>query len=213
MRLIFVRHAETTANAEDRFQGHADFSLSARGQAQALLLQSRFLVEGLTPTHLYSSPLKRCAETAEIIASSWPAVQYWEDLQEHDVGVLSGLTWDEAIARYPEIDRDLEVSRQFAGIEGAEPLQDRRERGRRVAEGLLARHSDGDVVVAVSHGGILQHILSGLLGADRVWGLSISNTAVFEFELDPARWSMDGETRLTTAQNRIVRFNDAAHLG
>ena len=212
MRLIFVRHAETTANAEGRFQGHADYSLSARGQAQAQLLQSRFLVEGLVPTHVYSSPLKRCAETAEIIASSWPIVQYWEDLQEHDVGVLSGLTWDEAIARYPEIDRDLEVSRQFAGIEGAEPLQDRRERGRRVAEGLLARHSGGDVVVAVSHGGILQHILSGLLGADRVWGLSISNPAVFEFELDQSRWSMDGETRLTTAQNRILRFNDAAHL-
>jgi broad specificity phosphatase PhoE len=69
MRLIFVRHAETTANAEGRFQGHADFSLSARGQAQAQLLKSRFLVEGLTPTHLYSSPLKRCAETAEIIGS------------------------------------------------------------------------------------------------------------------------------------------------
>lgn len=212
MRLIFVRHAETTANAEGRFQGHADFSLSARGQAQAQLLQSRFLVEGLTPTHLYSSPLKRCAETAEIIASSWPAVQYWEDLQEHDVGVLSGLTWDEAVVKYPQIDRELEESRQFAGIEGAEPLQDRRDRGRRVAEGLLDRHSDGDVVVAVSHGGILQHILSGLLGADRVWGLSISNTAVFEFELDPERWSMDGEARLTTTQNRILRFNDAAHL-
>jgi broad specificity phosphatase PhoE len=212
MRLIFVRHAETTANAEGRFQGHADYSLSARGQAQALLLQARFVTEGLAPTHLYSSPLKRCAETAGIIASSWPEVQYWEDLQEHDVGVLSGLTWDEAVVKYPKIDRELEESRQFAGIEGAEPLQDRRERGRRVAEGLIARHSDTDVVVAVSHGGILQHILSGLLGADRVWGLRISNTAVFEFGLDVDRWSMDGETRLTTAQNRILRFNDATHL-
>ncbi len=212
MRLLFVRHAETTANAEDRFQGHADVSLSARGRAQALLLQSRFAAEGLAPTHLYSSPLKRCAETAEIIASSWPNVEYWADLQEHDVGVLSGLTWDEAVARYPHIDRELEVSRQFAGIDGAEPLQDRRDRGKRVADALLARHTDADVVVAVSHGGILQHILSGLLGADRVWGLSIRNTAVFEFELDVANWSADGETRMTTAQNRILRLNDAAHL-
>ncbi len=212
MKLLFVRHAETTANAEGRFQGHADYSLSARGQAQAQLLQSRFLLEGLTPTHLYSSPLKRCAETAEIIASSWPTVQYWEDLQEHDVGVLSGLTWDEAIDRYPKIDRDLEVSRQFAGIEGAEPLQDRRDRGQRVADGLLSRHSEDDVVVVVSHGGILQHILSGLLGTNRVWGLSIRNTAVFEFDLDVGRWSMDGEARLTTGQNKIVRINDAAHL-
>ena len=66
--------------------------------------------------------------------------------------------------------------------------------------------------MAVSHGGILQHILSGLLGANRVWGVSIQNTAVFEFDLDVGRWSMDGEARLTSAQNRIVRFNDAAHL-
>ncbi len=212
MKLLFVRHAETTANAEGRFQGHADYSLSARGRAQAQLLQSRFLLEELAPTHLYSSPLKRCAETAEIIASPWPTVQYWEDLQEHDVGVLSGLTWDEAVARYPQIDRELEESRQFAGVEGAESLQNRRERGQRVVDGLLSRHAEDDVVVAVSHGGILQHILSGLLGANRVWGLSIRNTAVFEFDLDVDRWSMDGEARLTTAQNKIVRFNDAAHL-
>lgn len=212
MKLLFVRHAETTANAEGRFQGHADYSLSARGQAQAQLLHSRFLLEELAPTHLYSSPLKRCAETAEIIASSWPTVQYWEDLQEHDVGVLSGLTWVEAVVRYPEIDPELEVSRQFAGVEGAESLQNRRERGQRVADGLLFRHAEDDVVVAVSHGGILQHILSALLGANRVWGLSIQNTAVFEFDLDVGRWSEDGEARLTTAQNKIVRFNDSAHL-
>ncbi len=212
MKLLFVRHAETTANAEGRFQGHADYSLSARGQAQAQLLQTRFLLEELVPTHLYSSPLKRCAETAEIISSAWPTVQYWKDLQEHDVGVLSGLTWDEAVARFPQIDREMEESRQFAGVEGAESLQDRRDRGQRVADGLLSRHAEDDVVVAVSHGGILQHILSGLLGANRVWGVSIQNTAVFEFDLDVGRWSMDGEARLTSAQNRIVRFNDAAHL-
>ncbi len=212
MKLLFVRHAETTANAEGRFQGHADYSLSARGQAQAQLLRTRFLLEELVPTHLYSSPLKRCAETAEIISSSWPTVQYWEDLKEHAVGVLSGLTLNEAIVCYPQIDLKREATRQFAGIEGAEPLQDRRDRCRRVAEGLRGLHADGDVVVAVSHGGILQHIISGLLGTDRVWGIPIRNTAVFEFELGAADWSMGGDTRLTTAQNRILRFNDATHL-
>ena len=35
MRLIFVRHAESLANAEGRMQGHADFPLSERGREQA----------------------------------------------------------------------------------------------------------------------------------------------------------------------------------
>ena len=35
MRIVFVRHAETAANAEGRLQGHAEFNLSETGRAQA----------------------------------------------------------------------------------------------------------------------------------------------------------------------------------
>ena len=47
MRLLFVRHAESTANAEGRYQGHADFPLSDAGRLQARKLAERFPQRGL----------------------------------------------------------------------------------------------------------------------------------------------------------------------
>ena len=213
MKLVFVRHAETTANAEGRLQGHADYELSPAGWAQVARLHERLEREGFRPTHAYSSPLRRCAQTAGVLAGSWPVeVSYWDDLKEYDVGIVSGMTWDEIAARHPAIDRELEESRQLAGVEGAESLAGRRARGQRVVDALLSRHADGDTVVAVTHGGILQQILAALMGTDRTWGMSIHNTARYEFDIALERWGMDGEGLLSTAFWRIERFNDAFHL-
>ena len=213
MKLVFVRHAETTANAEGRLQGHADYELSPAGWDQAAKLHERLEQEGLSPTHAYSSPLKRCAQTADVLSRSWPVdITYWDDLKEYDVGIVSGMTWDEIAVRHPHIDREIEDSRQLAGVEGAEPLADRRARGQRVVDALLGRHADGDVVVVVTHGGILQQILAALMGTDRTWGMSIHNTAVYDFDIDLERWGRDGDGLLSTAFWRINRFNDASHL-
>ena len=213
MRLVFVRHAETTANAEGRLQGHADYELSPTGWAQAAKLHEHLEREGFRPTHAYSSPLKRCAQTAGVLGRSWPVeVTYWDDLKEYDVGIVSGMTWGEIAVTYPRIDRKLEDTRQLAGVEGAESLANRKARGQRVVDAVLGRHADGDVVAIVTHGGILQQILAALMGTDRTWGMSIHNTAVYDFDIDLERWGMNGEGLLSTAFWRINRFNDASHL-
>ena len=94
MRLVFVRHAESVGNAEHRLQGHADFPLSDLGRTQAERLFIQFKSERFEPTHVYSSPLKRVAETAQIVSREWPVeVSYSDDLKEHNIGVFSGLTW------------------------------------------------------------------------------------------------------------------------
>ena len=121
-------------------------------------------------------------------------------------------TWDEIAVTHPAIDRELEKSRQLAGVEGAESLADRRARGQRVVDAALGRHSEDDVVVLVTHGGILQQIFAALVGTDRTWGMSIHNTGVYEFDIDLERWGIDGESLLSTAFWRITRFNDASHL-
>ena len=213
MRLVLVRHAESTANAEGRVQGHADFELSARGRAQAEKLRERFQAEEFAPTAVYSSPLLRAAQTAKILARSWPVpVTHWDDLKEYDVGVISGLTREETEEKYPDVDFELETARQFAGIEGAEPLADRRARGNRVIDSVLDRHSNEDVVVLVTHGGILQQLLAAVLKTSRTWGLSVGNTAVFDFTIDMSRWDLDGNNLANTAICRIDAFNDTAHL-
>jgi broad specificity phosphatase PhoE len=213
MRLVFVRHAESTANAEGRYQGHSEHELSQRGRTQAEQLSERFLREGFEPTHVYSSPLARTRETAAILARRWPVdVDYLDDLMEYDIGVLSGLNDAEIAAKYPALDMELEWSRQLAGVEGAEPLQARRARAGRVVERAVGSHQAGDTVLMVTHGGILQHIVAELLGTDRTWGTTVHNTGVFDFSIDKERWSLDGEHLLIGTYFRINRFNDASHL-
>lgn len=214
MRLLFVRHAESEGNSERRLQGHADFRLSERGRRQAAVLRDRLGREGFAPTHAYTSPLLRSAETAQIVAADWePEVVPWDDLKETGIGIFSGLTWAEIESAHPETARRFLSGSGWDVVEGAESYGQRRDRGRRVIDAVIERHGDQDVVVLFTHGGILQHMVAALLGTERVWGTSVENTALFEFVFDRDRWPQEGALRLNPQEWRIVRFNDASHLG
>ena len=214
MRLLLVRHAESEGNFERRLQGHADFRLSEKGRRQAEALRDRLGREGFAPTHTYTSPLLRSAETARIVAASWePEIVPWDDLKETGIGIFSGLTWAEIESAHPEIARRFLTGSDWDVVEGAEGLGQRRARGRRVIEAVIERHDDRDVVVLFTHGGILQHMVAALLDTERVWGASVENTALFEFVFDRARRAQADWGRHNPRMWRIARFNDASHLG
>ena len=213
MNLILIRHAESTANSEGRWQGRADFPLSDTGRSQAGRLLARLEREEYTPTHIYSSPLSRVLETAQIASSRWDLpIEEWDDLMEHDVGVFSGLTWSELEERFPDTIRRFKETLNFDIIEGAETLCEMRARALRVVDELVSGHGNEDRVLLFSHGGILTQVIARLLGTDRLWSVSIRNTAIFEFSIDVEKWHMDGNSRTNMALWSILRFNDAAHL-
>lgn len=213
MNLTIVRHAESSGNAAGRWQGRDDTHLTDLGRRQADLLRRRFLAEGFRPTRLYASPLSRTCETARIASADWdvPIVR-WDDLMETDVGVFTGLTWEEVETRMPETARAFVEMRDMDLVEGAESYAQRRARAGRVVDRLIDDHSNEDVVMLVSHGGIMQVIFARLMGSERLWGLSIRNTAVFRFRIDVDRWSLDGPPLGNQSLWRIEAFNDASHL-
>ena len=69
MRLYFARHGESEANTTGVFSnrppGHA---LTAAGREQAQGLADRLRAEGIA--QIYSSPLLRAQQTAEILAAT-----------------------------------------------------------------------------------------------------------------------------------------------
>ncbi len=212
MKILMIRHGVTAANAEFRLQGHADVELSAEGVDQAERLHRRFASEGLQPTHIYSSPLRRTAATASIASSSWDVpIVHWDDLKETDVGAFTGLTIAEAEVRFPEMTRAFLRDDDWDVVDNAEGYQARNDRARRVVDRVVADHADGDVVVLFAHGGILQCIVAALMGTDRVWSVAVGNTAVFEFEIDLERWRQDVDRQNNRRWN-ILRFNDTEHL-
>ena len=194
-------------------QGHADFELSDEGRAQANKLHDRFQDEGLQATHVYSSPLRRTAETAEIISRLWPvSIVHRNSLKEHHIGIFSGMTWGEVAERYPSVSEDFHKSRDWDVVEGAETLAQRGVRARRVIDTMIHQHDNEDTVIVFTHGGILQHMLAALMGTERVWGMSVHNTAVFDFTLDVERWPASKEDLANSSFWRVNRFNDASHL-
>ena len=63
--IVLARHGETTENRERRFMGQKDVPLNDTGRAQAVEMGERVREEGFAA--LYSSPLARARETAEIV--------------------------------------------------------------------------------------------------------------------------------------------------
>lgn len=65
IELVLLRHGETEANREGRYLGQTDEALSGEGRKSLLSYKE----QGMYPSvqYLFSSPMRRCLETAEIL--------------------------------------------------------------------------------------------------------------------------------------------------
>lgn len=102
LELVLIRHGQSTGDAEERLEGWLDFPLTPRGRRQAQLA-AEWLAVHLPVDQIISSPLKRAAETAEIIAEHLPlaALRFDNDLMSYNTGELAGLSKIEAMQRNP----------------------------------------------------------------------------------------------------------------
>jgi alpha-ribazole phosphatase len=105
LEVILVRHGETDSNVEGRYLGLTDVSLNENGINQALGLKDK--LKDIRIDYVYSSPLKRCRETAGIINEAHnSAVLYSDDLKERNFGLFENLTYEEICNKYP-VQKDL----------------------------------------------------------------------------------------------------------
>lgn len=182
--ILLARHGETDWNREGRFQGWADPPLNATGRAQAVDLSVQLMAEELAA--VYSSPLRRAYETAEVVAASRGLEPVTVDaLREVDVGSWSGLSRAEIEQRFPEqYARWLDYGQGWEDGETYEQMVDR------VVGALqeLAEGRDGERILAVTHGGPMR---AASAFADRVSYAEarrrspvVGNTAVLEFAVE-----------------------------
>lgn len=94
LKLLFIRHAQSVGNQQKRMQGNGEFELSLEGTQQAEKLARRLLAEAWRPTCIYSSPLKRAAQTTEILLAPFlaaPLPPMVSDLVDEDETVEAAL--------------------------------------------------------------------------------------------------------------------------
>ena len=152
IRLLLVRHGESTWNAVSRWQGQADPPLSPFGERQAEDAGAR-LAEIATITAVWASNLVRARRTGDLIAQRLGIAQVREEplLRERDVGAWSGLTRDEIEERWPGY---LAARRSPPDFEGDDELLARTRAGLAAA---VDGSDPGDVLV-VTHGGVIRTI-------------------------------------------------------
>jgi broad specificity phosphatase PhoE len=182
--ILLARHGETDWNREGRFQGWADPPLNSTGLAQAVELSVTLLAYDLAA--VYSSPLRRALETADVVAASRGLEpQQVDALREVDVGSWSGLTRAEIEERFPE-----QYARWLDYEQGWEDGETYDAMAERVISALLelAAAHDGERVLAVTHGGPMR---AASAFADRVTYAEarrrspvVGNTAVLEFAVE-----------------------------
>ena len=178
--ITLVRHGQTDWNVARRIQGSTDIPLNETGRADARTAAAA--LAGVTHHAIYSSPLARASETAEIISAELGlgAPVLVPDVREREFGEGEGMLVSEYMEAY---------GGWRAAVPGAETLEDVAERSLRALD-AVARDSRrrstplAESVVVVAHGGVIRalidHVSGGTLPRP---GDQIANGSAHRFEV------------------------------
>jgi ribonuclease H / adenosylcobalamin/alpha-ribazole phosphatase len=178
--LLLVRHGVTEHTTGKRFSGGLSGrnpGLSEDGRAQA-----RATADWIAPLAdeidvLVSSPVRRAAETAQIIGERLDKPVRTEDgLAEMEFGAWDGLTFEEVREKYAD-DLDAWLGSMEIGAGGGESFSQVQDRVHGALQRLLEAHA-GQTVLVVSHVTPIKVVVAHALGAPL--------DAVHRMELAPA---------------------------
>ena len=147
--IVLVRHGRTALNAADRLRGRSEVPLDGVGRDEAARLARHF--SSLSIEAIYSSPLARAIETAEIIADKRSIVIVDDRLTDRDYATWSGTS------------RAM-VEEEFGSVDaapGVEPRAAVLRRARSFLDDAVIRHR-GQLLLAVAHDAV-NRILIGAL--------------------------------------------------
>ncbi len=149
----FIRHGQSTANAEGWFAGHMDAPLTARGRDEATA--TREALAALAYDRVLCSDLVRARETAAIVTALRPApTRVDAALRERHCGQWEGRPVASLVT-------DIEVLNTFDGRPpGGESLRDVALR----ALAVLHTHAAPGHVLVVGHGALMRATIGVLDG-------------------------------------------------
>lgn len=150
MKLLLIRHGETTWNRDGRYQGQSDPPLSERGKLQAHALAERLATTG--QTRIIASPLMRAQATAHIIAARL-ALPVATDprLMELAYGQWEGLQQAEVKQKWPELLRLWKRAPDQVTFPGGESLSTMQHR---VQSFLGHAAAQSGTLLAITHVGV-----------------------------------------------------------
>lgn len=176
--IYLVRHGECEGNTDNRLRGRVDFPLNDIGKKQIIaaadFLSSRKL------DIVYSAPLKRALETAEMIARPHALpVTVSEDFNNMRLGVWENRNKDELKKEFPREWKLWLTNPEALNIEGAETVDNVRERAFRALNAIVESHCGAHIAI-ISHRGVLKPMIAAALGiaTPYMWRIHLDNASI-----------------------------------
>lgn len=156
-RISLIRHGRTEANEKGIYIGRTDMSLSSKGASELCSKMDEF--DYPVVHRVYSSPLKRCTETADIL---FPATDMCivDNLRELDMGEFENKSVDELVNR--EDYKNWLKGGKDNRPPGGESLEELTARSfKALHEVIMDMMNDGLTHCAViTHAGVISNIMS-----------------------------------------------------
>ncbi len=190
--MVFIRHGMTLSNKEHRYLGRTDEALSEEGKAALLKQKSKNNYPEIEL--LFTSPMKRCIETAKLLYPNLQPmiVPEWEEI---DFGAFEGKNYQDLKddVRYQKW-IDSNGTLPFPEGESREDFVKRCESGfQKVLEScknLSERQNQGKQkkIGTIVHGGIIMALLSKYYGGE-YFDYQVPNGEGYECMLK--KWGID----------------------
>lgn len=184
MRFIMIRHGETQANSEGRYIGHTESFYTDSGKYQVKDIVDRVTME-MKIDEIYSSQMTRTNFIANKIANKLDKnVTITSDICEMNFGIFEG-------KKYKEIEKEFPLewknwTRDYVNyrIPEGESLMEVNDRVEKFIDKLKEKGRANTVYLLVTHGGIIQSIITYLLGLDieERWHFKIPPGSIVEID-------------------------------
>ena len=192
MRLYMIRHGETSMNRRKVLQGRSDLPLSEEGILQAEEAGAFFRSSGISFSEIWSSPLIRAVQTAELIAGEGAEIRRDERLLEMDYGPYEGAA---LTPPPPEIMAFFSDFVNNPAPDGMEQLSEVVERTGHFLKSLAEKGTgDGNVLIsthAIALKGLLENLTPDSGGS--WWSRYIGTCAIYRTELADGRFTVPEE--------------------
>lgn len=211
VEVVVIRHGETSWNASRIVQGQMDPELNETGRQQAVVVARRLSGEA-KPAAVYSSDLKRAAETAQAIAKACDVsnLVLTEELRERHMGHLQGMKWDDAFVQNPGAFKGFSIFEPKGGLNfddrdqeipgGGESLNQLTRRCVAYLNKIAQQHM-GERVIVVSHGAAIVELCRHTDPPGSSVRRNVPNTSLNVFHVSGV-----------TGQWALARFGDVGHL-
>ncbi len=184
MKLLMVRHGEILSNVRKIYAGRSAEELTERGLAQAAEVAERLRHRDVHA--LYSSPIRRAVQTAQIIGEAIglePVTEY--AFREMEMGPWEGMSEKDIARLYPEQWRIWQSRPAELKLRGRETLEDLLKRVLAGIQDIRRSMGEGRRVVVVTHVAVIRVLLLRQEGKslNLYKKIHVPNAGIFEIEL------------------------------